>query len=448
MPHARHPLTTFILVISSTVFFASVWHLRLLSSSDLFSIGDKITTQAAEEQANKNAILPPEKQLSDSMEVNYCKWVFETYESSPYEEQWFQEVPGAQSTTKEGPNICKAMLSEKHIAAARDIVGRVINLTSIDPYIRWTTYDSMPLTSLHDADKYMSRMIYRRVCYDRNTHEFLPATGHGVQLIEPLFGMLRDPFDVYCASEKLTMDNYPDADPGQSKHHILAQGFAPYAYSTEDSEVQASDWRTSGIPPWHSSLRPVYDEKLGTYFSQPQNIHMDLGSSYFRGWTKLGINSAASGKWFYDAYHKRGQKFDRFVAVEVEQLDDKTAFEQLPEDLVGIYTLMNVPLTMGEDKLNAIEIIKRLVKPEDFFVFKLDIDSAPIEGPIIQSLLTDEPENGGASGLVDELMFEHHVNYYPLNISWKNLDEKDDLLSSYILFRNLRQKGIRAHSWP
>ncbi len=160
-------------------------------------------------------------------------------------------------------------------------------------------------------------------------------------------------------------------------------------------------------------------------------------------------NPAASGQWFYDTYHARGQKFNRFIAVEVEILDDVTAYEQIPADLVGIYTLMNVPLTQessGTDKLNTLEMIKRTVQPEDFFVFKLDIDSAPIEEPIAQTLLADDPENGGASALIDELMFEHHVNFYPMNKPWHM--PGGDLVTSYRLFRDLRKKGIRTHSWP
>jgi len=387
----------------------------------------------------------------NSSKAHYCKWVFNNYESSTYEKQWFLEVPNVQSPTADGPNICKAMQAENHVVAARAIVGRALNLTSIDPKIHWPTVDTMLTTSLDPADEYMSRMHYRRVCYNEKEQTFYPASGHGIQLIEPLFGMLRDPFDDHCGSDRLTMENYPEGG-GQSKIHIIPQGFAPYAYTTKDGGGQLTEWRTHGIPPWHSSMRPVYNEQIGMTFSTPENIYVDLGSSYFGGWHGAATAaSAGSGQWFYDKYHARGQKFNRFVAVEVEKLDDALAYEQVPADLVGIYTLMNIGLTMGEDKLNAVEMIKRLVDPEDFFVLKLDIDSAPIEEPIVQSLLADDPENGGASALIDELMFEHHVNFYPMNQPWglaADSKKDGDLLTSYNLFRDLRRKGIRAHSWP
>ncbi|KAL3417479.1 hypothetical protein PVAG01_10489 [Phlyctema vagabunda] len=347
------------------------------------------------------------------------------------------------------------MLAPEHVKASTEIVRRVVNLTTIDPEIQWNTYDTIPITSLSPADEYMSRMHYHRVCYNEQTRVFEPASGHGIQLIEPLFGMLRDPFDIYCGTDKLIMEDYVNETPGQSKSHIMPQGYAPYAYTATDNQV--SEWRTHGIPPWHSSLRPIHNDQTSTSFTTPKNIHLDLGASYFGGWTMLNRGpqqkgrkkSAASGEYFYEMYHTRGQKFDRFIAVEVEVLNATTAYNQIPDDLVGIYTLMNTPLTMNEDKLNTVEMIKRIVRPEDFFVFKLDIDNTPIEEPLVENLLLDDPKNGGASALIDELMFEHHVNFYPMNYAWHGKFKKHrDLLFSYNLFRNLRRKGIRSHSWP
>ncbi|TPX18562.1 uncharacterized protein E0L32_002419 [Thyridium curvatum] len=415
-----------------------------LLSARITQIGqekESTQTDTAPSQAS-----PPKTEYipTDSATSPYCKWVFDRYESSEYEEQWFREVPHVQSTTADGANICKAI--QKHVEAAKSIIRRTITLASVDSKVKWTTLDASP-GPLAPEDEYMSRMHYRRVCYDEHKQIFQPASGSGIQLIEPLFGMLRDPFDGYCGKDKLIMDNYPDEHPGQSKLHILPQGYAPFTYTTKNDDIELRKWYTHGVPPWYSSLRPVYDEQLGTAWLSPQNIHLDLGSSYFGGWTRGA--TAASGQWFYDKYHARGQKFDRFIAVEVEILNDTQVYEQVPEDLIGIYTLMNVGLTMGGDKLNTLNMIKRLVHPEDFLVFKLDIDSAPIEEPIVQSLLADDPENGSA--LIDELMFEHHVNFYPMNSPWglsPTSKESGDLLTSYNLFRDLRKKGIRAHSWP
>jgi hypothetical protein len=144
-------------------------------------------------------------------------------------------------------------------------------------------------------------------------------------------------------------------------------------------------------------------------FEKPQNIFVDLGSSYFGGWGLTDAGAmAASGRYFYRTYHARGNPFDKYVAVEVERLDPVEAQTMLPADLVGIYNLINAPLSKEDgDTLNVIDLLRRVSKPGDFFVLKVDIDMSPIEMPLIQSLLEDDPANGGASGLIDEMMFEH-----------------------------------------
>ncbi|KAI4085895.1 MAG: hypothetical protein LQ344_008037 [Seirophora lacunosa] len=381
----------------------------------------------------------------------YCKWVFSHYESSEYEESWLDRIEAAQN------DICRVVAEPVHAEASRVIVDRTLELMSLPLAHQWPSYDSFPLTPMNASrDIYMSRMHYNRTCYDPSANTFNLAPGKGIQLIEPLWGMLRDPFDHYCKDKALYMAGHNE-QTGQSKAHIMPQGYAPYTYSLTDDPPQAQKdsplWRSHGIPPWHSSLRPVPDQPQlpagnSLAFETPKNVHLDLGSSYFGIW---GSNAAAaSGHWFYNTYHARGQPFSRFIAVEVEKLEQKKAFDQIPADLVGAYNLMNVPLSMDDgDKLNTMDLIRRVVKEEDFFVFKLDIDSAPIEEPIVKALLEEEDGvEGSVSGLIDELMFEHHVAYDPMNGPWGYPKGVGDLHRSYNVFRDLRKKGIRAHSWP
>ena len=310
---------------------------------------------------------------------------------------WFERIRTAQH------DICSGVAEAEHQEASKTIVSRTLELLSVPTTDQWKSYDTFPPSKYNISDTFMSRMHYNRVCYDPHTGSFRQAPGKGVQLIEPLWGMLRDPFDRWCGDKALHMPGQGPAS-GQSKAHIMPQGFAPYAYSLTDEEPnEKSLWRSHGLPPWHSSLRPRPDQQTDVAYQMPQNVHLDLGSSYFGRWG--ADNAAASGQWFYNIYHSRGPPFNRFIAVELEALDPKTAFEQVPPDLVGIYTLMNIGLSMDEgDQMNVIDMIKRVVAPEDFFVFKLDIDSAPIEEPIVASLLEDDPHNGGASGLIDELV--------------------------------------------
>ncbi|KAG8170110.1 hypothetical protein KVR01_000855 [Diaporthe batatas] len=388
----------------------------------------------------------------------YCKWEFSHYEASEYEEQWFSIIHEAQH------DICSVVARPEHAEKSTNIVRRIESLLRLDPNITWTDFDTMPHTEPVPEDRLFSRMHYHRKCYDDKLAAFRPSAGRGVQLIEPLWGMLRDPFDPWCGAKRLTMPGWDSRHENQSKEAIMPMGFAPYAYDAAatsaiglDDHRRAHLWRTHGVPPWHSHLTPSQDPRGGgmTVFEKPRNVFVDLGSSYFEGWAGPG-GTAASGRWFYDTYHARGRPFDTYVAVEVEKLDPTLVQSQLPPDLVGIYNLINIPLTMDKgDKLNAVDLFKRISKPGDFFVLKLDIDSAPIEVPIIKNLLADNPENGGASANIDELMVEHHVVYPPMTgpepwRPWGDLDPavSGDLAYSYTFFRDLRKKGIRSHSWP
>ncbi|ORY83750.1 hypothetical protein BCR37DRAFT_378725 [Protomyces lactucae-debilis] len=415
-----------------------------------------ISLHSPSQAAVKNAAYSVHEKVTTSwkptQEQPYCKWVFDRYESSPYEQEWLDLTNGGVND-----QVCQVSAQPAHARKMYKIIERVVGLVNLDHSIQWPRIDTAAPEPAHVDDSLFSKFYYKRVCYNTKKHEFEPALGVGIQLIEPLFGLLRDPFDWWCGEDNLSKQSagqppgYVLKDGGQSKLHILPQGYAPYTYSLDGSSEHG--WRQHGIPPWYKTLKPQKDGNLLT-FSQPQVVHLDLGSSYFGGWTNMGSgerNAAASGQWFYDTYHARGQPFDRFTAVELEPLDPATAYKQVPEDLIGKYNLINIGLSMDKDKYNTMDLIRRTVNKEDFFVFKLDIDSAPIEMPIVNELLRDDPETG-VSSLIDELMFEHHVKFKPMDGPWglqHSTEEKEgNLASSYKLFRDLRAKGIRAHSWP
>ena len=59
--------------------------------------------------------------------------------------------------------------------------------------------------------------------------------------------------------------------------------------------------------------------------------------------------------------------------------------------------------------------------------------------------LSDVPHT---RSLVDEMYFEHHVNLPEMNPSWNTFEETTTIVTSYELFTQLRNAGIRMHSWP
>ncbi|KAL9624653.1 MAG: hypothetical protein Q9204_007856, partial [Flavoplaca sp. TL-2023a] len=160
--------------------------------------------------------------------VEYLPTLAHHHIESPYELQWFSEIESAQSS------ICNAVSQPEHANASNIIVARTLELMSLSKSVQWDNYDTGNATSFHSSDTFMSRMHYNRTCYDSKTEKFHLAKGKGVQLIEPLWGMLRDPFDRWCGDKALKMEGHPGAS-GQSKAHIMPQGYAPYTYTLTDT---------------------------------------------------------------------------------------------------------------------------------------------------------------------------------------------------------------------
>jgi hypothetical protein len=94
-------------------------------------------------------------------------------------------------------------------------------------------------------------------------------------------------------------------------------------------------------------------------------------------------------------------------------------------------------------------LLRQMVGERDFVAFKLDIDHPDTEMPIALSLL------GGLGQLVDEFFFELHFRDEVMtSCGWgKRVPAEShglrlDRPSVLKFFRDLREKGIRAHIWP
>ncbi len=111
------------------------------------------------------------------------------------------------------------------------------------------------------------------------------------------------------------------------------------------------------------------------------------------------------------------------------------------------YQYFNWPTTSNSSEASSpLHIIKKIAKPRDFVVLKLDIDTPSVELPILRELLKDRE----LLELVDELFFEYHVLFAPMNPFWFGSENPsprpttDTLADSNTLFRTLREKGVRA----
>ena len=95
---------------------------------------------------------------------------------------------------------------------------------------------------------------------------------------------------------------------------------------------------------------------------------------------------------------------------------------------------------------SALGVLKRTARPDDFVVFKLDIDSPATEEEILQRLLA-EPE---LRSLIDEFIFEYHGSVEDTAVEAKNAgggQSAGTVAHGMQMMGALRRYGIRAHFW-
>jgi len=240
------------------------------------------------------------------------------------------------------------------------------------------------------ASSNMSALEFRNSC-----------TGvHSLVHIEPLISFLRHPLAL-CPKTDLAA-------------HVLDKTYLFIPHSDEVTHDAATKW--------------LFDAGASTY---------NKGAG------------GASQSWFVDTYRARGVEFDRIIGWEAAKTDPSNQWDDMPADIKRKTSWFNVPVNTGAGVAdNPLTFIKHLTKPEDFVVFKLDIDSPLVEIALVQQLMAD-PQ---ILGLVDEFYFEHHVSGSPMQwLGWGDLQNSDAELStlkeSYELFTFLREHGVRAHSW-
>ncbi|UJR08075.1 hypothetical protein I4U23_012352 [Adineta vaga] len=227
-----------------------------------------------------------------------------------------------------------------------------------------------------DTNDLLSKMFYRQECISSQTGEsFIVAdVSH---LIEPLVGLLRDPLSV-CSqpdSSLLSLSLYKGAII-QSKRFLLLSVSAPIYvhFLMEDHESTLQNSISSGkgeanILPWmyKRSKSSLFDTSID--MASAKSILIDLGSSYFGAWNN--DTSAAAGRWFYEYYKRFGVKFDRVIAFEQSTLDPKVAWQQLPDDVFPIYTLINVGCS-ATGQFNPWRTLKAIARPHDNTTWNTD----------------------------------------------------------------------------
>ena len=142
-----------------------------------------------------------------------------------------------------------------------------------------------------------------------------------------------------------------------------------------------------------------------------------------------------------ERFTRFGFPFDHIYAFEKKPKNTAAVFlEQLPADWLSTYHWINegVSAEVGH-KMNPYHMLESAFSVDDFVVMKLDIDTPAIELPLARQLLAQYYP------LVDVFYFEHHVKLQELREWGRGV--AGSILDSLELFRDLREKGVAAHSW-
>jgi hypothetical protein len=352
-------------------------------------------------------IIPSPIQEAVKQPEEDCSWKFDSYIPSEWEASWVNAIDERRL------RVCALLVEE-----ADNVIEYLENVINWSNATRKWSKQSV-------GTKIFSRMIFHNRCTDQ----------YAAQLIEPLVGMLRDPVTICEDNPRIPAwlkTNIPDG-PVQSKRFNLFAVNAPYGIGSKNAVT-------------NGTLDLIHSHTLMFGSGGGRKILYDLGANYFASWGS--DTSAYSTAYFYLMYAARQISFDRVFAYEYAKLDPHQVWDVVPDELLanGAYTMINHGVLAGEgEKFNPFTAIKNTITAEDHLVFKLDIDTPHIEGALIQQLMQDP----NLTALVDEMCFEHHVYIPEMQKYWGvGADSPNTLATSYQYYTDLRNKGIRMHSWP
>eukprot|EP01065_Artemidia_motanka_P015707 TRINITY_DN19431_c0_g2_i1.p1 TRINITY_DN19431_c0_g2~~TRINITY_DN19431_c0_g2_i1.p1 ORF type:complete len:398 (+),score=149.69 TRINITY_DN19431_c0_g2_i1:75-1196(+) len=253
--------------------------------------------------------------------------------------------------------------------------------------------------------------------------------------LEPLVGHLRDP-RWYCGGPLQWHERNRTVQRGTQKRHI---------FERELELQQRVDWI---VLPWAKHvLAPGSRAFLFDVGAK------DWGAKSLMQQPMGGGEPArlSSMEWLWEEYARRGIRFERILAWDFD-VDPKRMWEAFPDEVRPYVSYHTYAVSAEPDsKLNPFYFVRKLCRPEDYVVMKLDIDTPHVEIKLTRQLLAEQD----LGHLVDEFFWEHHTSHNPMvwnRVGWsyqKDVIDKQgmSLTDSYHLFHRLRQAGIRAHSW-
>eukprot|EP01041_Mallomonas_annulata_P003763 gene3763-7470_t len=154
----------------------------------------------------------------------------------------------------------------------------------------------------------------------------------------------------------------------------------------------------------------------------------------------------SSSQWFSCAYSQLGFKVDRVFSWELTIQEPVKWWDTVPAEFRPKVHFYNIPVNAQPDHPdNPLDVIRHVATESDFVAFKLDIDYRDTEIAMTLQLLNDP----SLIALVDEYFFEfHHTCPIIRREEAPYMGLAMDRFSAMTHFKDLRMKGIRAHTWP
>ena len=173
---------------------------------------------------------------------------------------------------------------------------------------------------------------------------------------------------------------------------------------------------------------------------RPRALLFDLGA------TRWDPAHVTGFRWTVEAYARLGIHFDEIFAWEALPVKTLDFFGPMPLQLAARTHLFNVPVARPGvgGVADALAMLREAARPQDFVVFKLDIDHDVLEEEIALALLQDD----ALAARVDDFYFEHHADTHGIMDQYWGVNLRRTLHESVLLFQAFRKRGIRAHSWP
>eukprot|EP00760_Papus_ankaliazontas_P026128 PhM_4_TR3009/c1_g2_i14/m.37816 len=384
-------------------------YVKLLKPAPLVAVQPEQVVHAA--PADLPRARPPPLSVNESAARGYlgdpkarqvpppkCKYVFERYEPSPWEAKWAKNIGYYEK------NVCASLNGE--FKPLVDIYVEHFPKCTINSLAT----DGKPLPSecpeptapVPFDERVFSKYHYRLQC---ESDEALRASGlpeRQVSYIEPLAGMLRRP--TVCqdqAYENIINKNYMVIDEWTMKRN---------------------------------------KKLLNEAGHRPRNFYFDAGASVWDNG-----HGGASQSWIVYQFESMCMNIDGGMYMwEAGEVSPKEALRKIPGRLKPWYHWFNEPVSPSRGSWdNPLNHILALTTPDDYVVFKIDIDASVVELPIMHTII----ETPALLERIDEIYFEHHVTVEIMKELWRSAVSPRGQSYSMELFGKLRAAGVRAHSW-